>query len=66
MLGATLPRLVNYLQLDNDSIWRPWGESPQCEAEFPAQVRLSIFQKLLLVKVLRPDRLESAMHAFLV
>ena len=65
MLGATLPKLVNYIQLDNDQIWKPWGESPQCEVEFPSQAKLTEFQKLLLVKVLRPDRLESAMQRFI-
>ena len=66
MLAATLPKVVNYIQLDNDSLWEPWGRSSNCEKEFPssAQSKLTPFQKLLLVKVLRPDRLESAMHLF--
>ena len=66
MLAATLPKIVNYIQLDNDSYWEPWGASASCEKEFPAAVqsKLTPFQKLLLVKVLRPDRLETAMHNF--
>ena len=66
MLAATLPKVINYIQLDNDSIWEPWGRSSSCEKEFPSVAlnKLSPFQKLLLVKVLRPDRLETAMHLF--
>lgn len=66
MLAATLPKVINYIQLDNDSFWEPWGNSPTCEKEFPSAVqsKLSPFQRLLLVKVLRPDRLETAMHNF--
>ena len=64
MLAATLPKLINTLQLDTN-IWDNWGRSSTCEKEFPPSIsKISIFQKLLLVKVLRPDRLESAMHVF--
>ncbi|OMJ92391.1 hypothetical protein SteCoe_4833 [Stentor coeruleus] len=66
MLAATLPKVINYIQLDNNNIWEPWGKSGTCEKEFPSSVssKMTSFQKLLLVKVLRPDRLESAMHLF--
>ena len=65
MLAATLPKLINSLQLDS-SMWDGWGRSSTCEKEFPSAVmsKTSPFQKMLLVKVLRPDRLESAMHLF--
>jgi dynein heavy chain 2 len=66
LLGATLTRLVSTLNLDNESLWGPWANSAECEREFPGAVqsKLSPFQALLIVKVLRPDRLESAMHVF--
>jgi dynein heavy chain 2 len=65
MLAATLPKLINSLQLDSSS-WDSWGSSSTCEKEFPQSIssKMTLFQKMLLVKVLRPDRLESAMHLF--
>ncbi|KAJ3140439.1 Cytoplasmic dynein 2 heavy chain 1 [Physocladia obscura] len=46
--------------------WANWITSANCEAEFPHSIskRLSLFQKMLLVKLLRPDRLLSAMSSF--
>ncbi|KAJ3025524.1 UNVERIFIED_CONTAM: Cytoplasmic dynein 2 heavy chain 1 [Siphonaria sp. JEL0065] len=46
--------------------WTNWMGSRSCEVDFPASMskRISAFQKLLLVKLLRPDRLLSAMSAF--
>jgi len=66
LLGASLPRVVNFIQLDNEGMWTPWANSAECEREIPAAIKnkLSPFQALLIVKVLRPDRLESAMHLF--
>ncbi|KAI8844037.1 dynein heavy chain and region D6 of dynein motor-domain-containing protein [Chytriomyces cf. hyalinus JEL632] len=50
---------------DNDS-WTNWIGSSSCETEFPQTLskRVSSFQKVLLVKALRPDRLMSAMSSF--
>jgi len=46
----------------------PWGQfasSNKAEMEIPAKAsKLSSFQKLLLVQVFRPDRLESGMNNF--
>lgn len=66
LLGASLPRVVNFIQLDNEALWSPWAISAECEKELPGPVKskLSPFQAMLIVKVLRPDRLESAMHLF--
>lgn len=43
-----------------------FSDSDQAEIEFPQQVasRISSFQKLILIQVTRPDRLESAMTLF--
>ena len=54
------------MQLDNESLWQIVIKSNQPEKEFPAQIsqKLSVFLKLLLIQVFRPDRLESAMNNF--
>ncbi|KAI9332693.1 dynein heavy chain and region D6 of dynein motor-domain-containing protein [Obelidium mucronatum] len=46
--------------------WTNWMSSRSCEVDFPPSMskRISTFQKLLLVKLLRPDRLMSAMAMF--
>jgi len=58
--------LASQLQLDNEQVWAPYMQSPVPEKEFPQQLaqRASAFQRCCLVKVLRPDRLESAMQHF--
>ncbi|KAJ3070332.1 Cytoplasmic dynein 2 heavy chain 1 [Podochytrium sp. JEL0797] len=51
----------------NDSEgWTNWMARTSCEVEFPQTMskRVSLFQKMLLVKLLRPDRLMSAISAF--
>jgi dynein heavy chain 2, cytosolic len=67
MYCNTFGQILNELMLENESYWLPFGESPQPELNFPdhTERRLSSFQKLLLIQVLRPDRLESAMQLFL-
>lgn len=39
-------------------------KSNQPEKEFPQAVRVTPFQRCILIQVFRPDRLESAMHHF--
>jgi len=55
------------MQFDNDGIWQEFAQSEQPEQKFPGQVsgRLSPFQRCMLIQVLRPDRLESAMQLFI-
>ena len=66
IFAGSFPRIAASLQLDNDGVWRPWSNSAQCEKEFPAHIKskLSLFQRVLLIQVLRPDRLESSMTQF--
>ena len=66
LFAGTFPKLVTTANLDNEGLWKTWSESSQCEREFPSQMvsKLSQFQRLLLVQVFRPDRLESAMGTF--
>eukprot|EP01022_Parablepharisma_sp_SALTPOND_P023029 TRINITY_DN475_c0_g1_i1.p1 TRINITY_DN475_c0_g1~~TRINITY_DN475_c0_g1_i1.p1 ORF type:complete len:3195 (-),score=434.63 TRINITY_DN475_c0_g1_i1:26360-35944(-) len=63
---STFPKIVASANVENEGIWRAWGESVQCEKEFPTQVKakLTAFQRLLFAQVFRPDRLESAMAQF--
>lgn len=44
--------------------WQRWATSPECERDFPAIRSISLFQRVLLVQALRPDRLQSALHQF--
>jgi len=64
--ASTFPKLVSCTSLENESVWKNWANSVQCEKEFPTQVKtkLSSFERLLFVQVFRPDRLESAMAQF--
>lgn len=63
---ALFPDLVSILNLRNLDIWQPWIASEYPERSFSPAVQSTTrpFQKLLLVQILRPDRLRSAMAAF--
>ena len=63
---SLFPKLVRTLQLDNQDLWLPFAASTECEKEIPTSVKSQItsFQKLLVIKTFRPDRLESAMNTF--
>lgn len=67
MFCSTFAMLAQQLQLENDGMWGSFGQSETPEQEFPQQVgqRLTAFQKCLLIQVLRPDRLETAMNLFI-
>lgn len=62
--SETFPRLVQSLELSNDSKWSRWANSGEAERDFPPIRSLTPFQKVLVVQVLRPDRLQSAMQIF--
>lgn len=68
LFGATFPKVVSLCQLENEQMWRPWTQAKDCENRFPPSVaaKISPFQALLLVKILRPDRLEAAMNLFVL
>jgi len=61
---SSFPRLVAKIDLQGKSAseWSRWGKHPECEKVFPPG--LTPFQQVLVTKVLRPDRLESAMTLF--
>lgn len=66
--ASNFAQLVAMAKLYDESLWRRWVENPACEqpGEFPSHTQsfLTPFQRLLLVQVIRPDRLVSAMVAF--
>eukprot|EP00753_Platysulcus_tardus_P014516 PLAT4386.4.p1 GENE.PLAT4386.4~~PLAT4386.4.p1 ORF type:complete len:4448 (-),score=2754.09 PLAT4386.4:79-13422(-) len=65
LLQSTFPRVVDRLELSADEVWRRWSRSPECEKEFPsAAADVTPFQRVLVTQTLRPDRLQSAMLAF--
>ena len=53
------------LGLQSGDSWQRWAQSTAPERDFPSSCRgISAFQRVLVVQVLRPDRLLSAMQAF--
>lgn len=46
------------------TVWKSFMESSDCEAKFPSHLKLSEFQKILVIQTLRPDRLYSALMQF--
>ena len=65
--AATFPHLLRSLHLTDESAWSKVARSPRPEVElptFPGEKGLTPFQRLLLIKMLRPDRLQSAMTSY--
>lgn len=65
-LQATFPQLYQDLSLSDNATWSTFARSNQCEQDFPPALakRISLFQQLLMVQAVRPDRLQSAMTQF--
>eukprot|EP01116_Phalansterium_solitarium_P024804 TRINITY_DN91_c0_g1_i3.p1 TRINITY_DN91_c0_g1~~TRINITY_DN91_c0_g1_i3.p1 ORF type:complete len:4095 (+),score=2036.97 TRINITY_DN91_c0_g1_i3:208-12492(+) len=66
LLAKTFPKVIEGMSLKDTAAWSPWAKSPNCETDFPNVYgkRGSAFQRILLLQALRPDRLESALTAF--
>ncbi|XP_073414467.1 cytoplasmic dynein 2 heavy chain 1 isoform X2 [Dendrobates tinctorius] len=65
LLKASLPPLYQSLDLENSNLWSHFSKSSVCEQEFPATAKkLSLFQQVLVVQAVRPDRLQSALAMF--
>ncbi|KAM9321467.1 cytoplasmic dynein 2 heavy chain 1 [Gastrophryne carolinensis] len=66
LLKASLPALYQSLSLEDSNQWSHFSKSSVCEQEFPAAIakKLSLFQQVLVVQCIRPDRLQSAMALF--
>lgn len=62
---SLFPSLINLLQF-NEKEWINWFNNNECEKNFPSlyKAKLSSFQKVLVVQVFRPDRVESSLSMF--
>lgn len=65
-LQTNFPKLYQVLNFDDSSLWSNFSRSNECEREFPSVVekRITLFQQLLVVQAVRPDRLQTAMGLF--
>ncbi|XP_044933442.1 cytoplasmic dynein 2 heavy chain 1 isoform X4 [Mustela putorius furo] len=65
-LKIALPSLYQTLCFDDVGLWRTYYHNSVCEQEFPSILakKVSLFQQVLVVQALRPDRLQSAMALF--
>eukprot|EP01028_Stygiella_incarcerata_P004192 TRINITY_DN1890_c0_g1_i5.p1 TRINITY_DN1890_c0_g1~~TRINITY_DN1890_c0_g1_i5.p1 ORF type:complete len:4092 (-),score=1034.80 TRINITY_DN1890_c0_g1_i5:737-12970(-) len=61
------PNVVRQMGLDEEEKWRGWLRSPQPEIQFPSCLSdvVSEFQKIAIVKTLRPDKLSLSMERFI-
>jgi dynein heavy chain 2 len=64
MLKNNLSDLFQKAGLDDEGTWRQWSDTNDCEKSFPGDKRLTMFQQILVLQVLRPDRLQIAMKEF--
>ncbi|KAF4683419.1 Cytoplasmic dynein 2 heavy chain 1 [Perkinsus olseni] len=65
-LVLALSELNAKAKMESPNLWRGWIEEDACEEKFPQEIALKLtsFQKVLIVQTLRPDRLESALVKF--
>ena len=67
-LAATFPALVRSAKFGDEHAWGKWFKSARPEVEFPpaaaGEKALTPFQRLLICKALRPDRLQTALTQF--
>jgi dynein heavy chain 2 len=66
-LSSAFADLVRGMRFNDDALWSRWARDPECEHAFPADISkqtASLFQRVLVVQALRPDRLMSAMTTF--
>lgn len=65
-LKTNFPKLYQVLNFDDGSLWSSFSRSNECEKEFPSVIekRITLFQQLLVVQAVRPDRLQTAMGLF--
>ncbi|KAG8523219.1 Cytoplasmic dynein 2 heavy chain 1, partial [Galemys pyrenaicus] len=64
--AIALPSLYQTLCFEDVALWRTYYHNSICEQEFPSILskKVSLFQQVLVVQALRPDRLQSAMALF--
>ncbi|XP_043547742.1 cytoplasmic dynein 2 heavy chain 1 isoform X2 [Chiloscyllium plagiosum] len=66
LLKTTFPTLYQTLCLEDIDLWLTFSQSSTCEQDIPTSIarRISLFQQVLVVQAIRPDRLQSAMALF--
>ncbi|XP_078258653.1 cytoplasmic dynein 2 heavy chain 1 isoform X2 [Rhinoraja longicauda] len=66
LLKTTFPSLYQTLCLEDLDLWLNFSQSSTCEQDVPAPIarRITLFQQVLVVQAIRPDRLQSAMALF--
>ncbi|KAI5098641.1 cytoplasmic dynein 2 heavy chain 1, partial [Silurus meridionalis] len=66
LIKSTFPVLYQSLCLSDADLWLSFSQSSICEQEVPPSVsrNISLFQQVLTVQALRPDRLQSAIANF--
>ncbi|KAK3531386.1 hypothetical protein QTP70_018186, partial [Hemibagrus guttatus] len=66
LLKNTFPMLYQSLCLSDADLWLSFSQSSVCEQEIPSSIakKISLFQQVLVVQALRPERLQSAMANF--
>ncbi|KAM4699205.1 cytoplasmic dynein 2 heavy chain 1 [Discoglossus pictus] len=66
LLKTSLPGLFQTLNLEDSNLWNHFSKSSVCEQDVPSTVarKISLFQQVLIVQAIRPDRLQSAMSLF--
>uniref|UniRef100_A0A672TN04 Cytoplasmic dynein 2 heavy chain 1 n=1 Tax=Strigops habroptila TaxID=2489341 RepID=A0A672TN04_STRHB len=65
-LKISLPGLYQTLCFEDEGLWHTFSQSSVCEQDLPSTIvkRISLFQQVLVVQAVRPDRLQSAMALF--
>ncbi|XP_019385809.1 PREDICTED: cytoplasmic dynein 2 heavy chain 1 [Crocodylus porosus] len=65
-LKISFPALYQTLSFEDADLWRTFSQSSVCEQDFPTCIakKISLFQQVLVVQAVRPDRLQSAMALF--
>ncbi|XP_032878557.1 cytoplasmic dynein 2 heavy chain 1 isoform X2 [Amblyraja radiata] len=66
LLKTTFPSLYQTLCLEDLDLWLNFSQSSTCEQDVPASIarRITLFQQVIVVQAIRPDRLQSAMALF--
>eukprot|EP00118_Oscarella_pearsei_P021037 m.233847 g.233847 ORF g.233847 m.233847 type:complete len:1441 (+) comp40100_c0_seq20:9031-13353(+) len=66
LLKTVFKSLFATLSLHDSDLWSNFASSSQCERDIPPTVlqKLTLFQQVLVIQALRPDRLQSAMELF--
>ncbi|KAK2497870.1 hypothetical protein MC885_001482, partial [Smutsia gigantea] len=64
--AIALPSLYQTLCFEDAALWHTYYHNSMCEQEFPSILakKVSLFQQVLVVQALRPDRLQSALALF--